>query len=230
MFKSLKHAFYRAMRNWTLSHPGRKVSRAQFPVFLSEAWKKAAVPSNAQSGFEACGLYPYNPERIPEEAFQISDMVAAAEADRNEGCKTDSRGCAQVLLPQKDNSRLEAQVENQPMSGTSFEEITPVPILNPLPSKRRKKTAEVLTEETRKEAARVRTQRIKSKKSTPSHSKISKRSRSANDSDYCAECAKNYYDKNGPQVDWIQCVICNKWLHETCTEEENMCNNCANEL
>jgi hypothetical protein len=36
----------------------------------------SATQSNAHSGFETCGLYPYNPEKkIPEEGFSISDSV-----------------------------------------------------------------------------------------------------------------------------------------------------------
>jgi hypothetical protein len=38
---------------------------------LKEAWQKSANQSNAHSGFETCGIYPYNPEKIPEEAFSI---------------------------------------------------------------------------------------------------------------------------------------------------------------
>ncbi|XP_068081804.1 uncharacterized protein [Anabrus simplex] len=157
VFKSLKQAFYKAMRNWTLSHPGRKVSRAQFPIFLTEAWKKAAVPSTAQSGFEACGLYPYNPERIPDEAFQLSDLVSTNEADRNERDYSDCRGCA--IPSEKDSNRLEDRMEsaiaNETMPGTSFEAISPIPVLDPLP-KRRKKSAAVLTEQHRIEDARAR--------------------------------------------------------------------------
>lgn len=33
----------------------------------------------------------------------------------------------------------------------------------------------------------------------------------------CAKCKLNYYDKTGPTVDWVQCVRCHDWNHETCT-------------
>jgi hypothetical protein len=39
-------------------------------------------------------------------------------------------------------------------------------------------------------------------------------------------CKVNYYGKNGPQVDWIQCITCKKWLHESCTNATDMCDNC----
>ncbi|KAJ8944626.1 hypothetical protein NQ318_017150 [Aromia moschata] len=54
-------------------NPGRKISRLQFGVSLSEAWGKAATCSNAISGFRATGMYPYNPETIPEYAFATNE-------------------------------------------------------------------------------------------------------------------------------------------------------------
>lgn len=44
--------------------------------------------------------------------------------------------------------------------------------------------------------------------------------------DYCKVCGGYYHDKHGPKVDWICCTICKKWLHETCTSQENTCDGC----
>lgn len=46
--------------------------------------------------------------------------------------------------------------------------------------------------------------------------------------DTCALCNGNYYDKTGPKVDWIQCIRCKKWVHETCTSNPDICDNCLN--
>lgn len=42
----------------------------------------------------------------------------------------------------------------------------------------------------------------------------------------CAKCNRCYYDKKGPKVDWIQCVRCQRWLHETCTSNPDICDSC----
>jgi hypothetical protein len=39
----------------------------------------------------------------------------------------------------------------------------------------------------------------------------------------CVECWENYIitTKND---DWLQCVLCKKWMHESCTMYANKCN------
>lgn len=45
----------------------------------------------------------------------------------------------------------------------------------------------------------------------------------ASDSDnYCAMYCGYHHDKKSPKTHWICCVVCNKWLHKTCTPHENM--------
>ncbi|KAF5280145.1 hypothetical protein FQR65_LT15061 [Abscondita terminalis] len=44
--------------------------------------------------------------------------------------------------------------------------------------------------------------------------------------DFCSVCKGYYKDKSGPKVDWICCVGCYKWLHETCTPYSDNCPDC----
>lgn len=46
------------------------------------------------------------------------------------------------------------------------------------------------------------------------------------DEDLCVECL-DYYSNSKSKVDWICCVMCRKWLHETCTLYRNYCNKCG---
>lgn len=47
---------------------------------------------------------------------------------------------------------------------------------------------------------------------------------------FCVECFDDY-NKTLKTVDWICCLRCNSWLHETCTMHLNICNPCKrNEL
>ncbi|XP_047004479.1 U1 small nuclear ribonucleoprotein C-1-like [Schistocerca americana] len=82
-------------------------------------------------------------------------MAVTVEADKNNGGNLDSEERGRVLLPPTDNGNLEAEIKNDPMPGTSFEDITPALILDLLPSKRIKKTAEILTNHRRIDEARA---------------------------------------------------------------------------
>lgn len=42
---------------------------------------------------------------------------------------------------------------------------------------------------------------------------------------FCVECFEDY-SKTSKTVDWICCMRCNNWLHETCTLHLNICNPC----
>ncbi|CAG4981161.1 unnamed protein product [Parnassius apollo] len=59
------------LRYWSL-HEDRKITKQRFGVIFSKVWDKAATPANIKAGFEATGIYPFNPDRIPEEAYAPS--------------------------------------------------------------------------------------------------------------------------------------------------------------
>jgi hypothetical protein len=44
--------------------------------------------------------------------------------------------------------------------------------------------------------------------------------------DYCVECLENYHDTK-EKVDWLQCISCENWMHETCTMYDIRCNDCG---
>lgn len=46
-----------------------------------------------------------------------------------------------------------------------------------------------------------------------------------NSSNVCLECFENY-EETKSTADWIQCVMCKNWLHETCTMCGDYCNPC----
>lgn len=43
------------------------------------------------------------------------------------------------------------------------------------------------------------------------------------DENYCCVCNGYYFDKNGPKVEWVKCVRCQKWFHETCGNNPDIC-------
>lgn len=77
IFKPLKTYFQKACQIWISSHKERKIGHLQFGALLSDAWFKAANVGNGVSGFQACGIFPFDPNKVPDHAFSISDASMA---------------------------------------------------------------------------------------------------------------------------------------------------------
>ncbi|XP_049840339.1 uncharacterized protein LOC126285059 [Schistocerca gregaria] len=50
----------------------RSINRRVFGKIFSKVWPKAASPVNVMAGFRATGIYPFDPEAIPDTAFAPS--------------------------------------------------------------------------------------------------------------------------------------------------------------
>ena len=49
-----------------------QINRWSFPSLMNKAWEKAFTGENIRAGFRACGIFPFNPQAIPESAFAPS--------------------------------------------------------------------------------------------------------------------------------------------------------------
>nr|XP_023026974.1 uncharacterized protein LOC111514962 [Leptinotarsa decemlineata] len=59
---------------WT-NKPERTINEFSFGLIFSKVWPKAIAPSNVISGFRATGIYPYNPNIIPDIAFTPPEIT-----------------------------------------------------------------------------------------------------------------------------------------------------------
>jgi len=72
VFRSFEYYWdEKVLKYWSI-HEDRKITKQRFGVIFSKVWDKAVTPANIKAGFEATGIYPYNPDRIPEEAYAPS--------------------------------------------------------------------------------------------------------------------------------------------------------------
>lgn len=69
VFGPFKNAYRKACEDLVTEFPGSLVSRSTFCGIMKKAWSEAVTPSNVQSGFRACGIYPFNADAIPTEAY-----------------------------------------------------------------------------------------------------------------------------------------------------------------
>lgn len=58
--------------SYLYQYPGRTITKARFNSILSKIWSKCMTHSNIVNGFKATGLYPFDPNAIPDEAYQPS--------------------------------------------------------------------------------------------------------------------------------------------------------------
>ncbi|KAF9411049.1 hypothetical protein HW555_010051 [Spodoptera exigua] len=142
--------------------------------------------------------------------------------------------------------------ENEPLAipGTSADQWTPSRILkdiSPIPQKlmevrkRSKQVGKLLTSEEhialRKDKENEKTLKEHRRKvrcisesssdlSEPVLCDTSDEEDKENEADNCAGCGENYY-KTRLVEDWLQCLICDRWVHENCTEFDDMCSKCG---
>ncbi|XP_018562484.1 uncharacterized protein LOC108904417 [Anoplophora glabripennis] len=134
-FKPLKTYWNSACGQWIRNHPGRRITRYQFGELLNQAWKQAATNQNAVSGFEACGIFPLNPDKIPDYAYVLSEQ-------------SDQHAETLVhIVAENSEDPVEPEDENTDLNRTiSFEDIVPLPsISSPSRPRPRKQHAELLT-------------------------------------------------------------------------------------
>ena len=54
------------------NNPGKTITIYDVPSIVREAWPRAAVPTNIMKGFQAAGIYHYNPQIFSEDDFAPS--------------------------------------------------------------------------------------------------------------------------------------------------------------
>lgn len=62
------------MNFWT-TFEDHEFNKQRFGYVFTPVWDKSATPKNVKAGFEACGIFPLNPNKIPEEAFAPSQTT-----------------------------------------------------------------------------------------------------------------------------------------------------------
>lgn len=150
-FKSFKNYYYGACNSFLRANPTRAINRLQFGKLLADAWAKAATVSNATSGFSAIGIYPYNPDMIPEYAFLNQD-----EAPNNDINHEDNAVNYQNAINEENQRNDDETISDNGEVTVVNENITPgkmLDIINPVPStskvntlrKRSRQLAEILT-------------------------------------------------------------------------------------
>ncbi|CAB3256886.1 unnamed protein product [Arctia plantaginis] len=292
VFKSLKTHFYEQCRLWMKQNSGRRITRLSFGALLNRAWGKAASAENAISGFRATGVYPLNPEAIPDYAYiqdpihnLPSTPISRKDSHSNNSAVEDNDDVfipstsnepnrdpsySPEMVPRKPKTSLNAATVSKvskpstPKEGTSgnianytpsriLQEISPIPQKLIEVRKRAKQVGTLLTSEehinARKCVAEKTLKKEIKKEKEPKKCTVNKKKviqklsdnsddvplkilaektkkRKTNEEDNCRGCGENYYETQLIE-DWLQCKVCQFWVHEHCTEFDDSCSKCG---
>ena len=83
IFGPLKAHYNTACTDMMNLFPCIVVSHTKFCTLFNTAWIKAMTPNNIQSGFRACGIYPFNPSEIPATAYLPNCVYSVAHLMAN---------------------------------------------------------------------------------------------------------------------------------------------------
>lgn len=228
-FKPLKTFYNQEANAWMLRNKDRTITRLQIGTLIGQAWGKAATVGNAATGFKACGIFPLNPNAIPEHFFAISDLIEVTPP---------TVSSIDAQSPSKPSTSIQTVRSNKKETPTKLlEESNPIPKL-PSSTVKRKQFACVLTspENINKKTSKVDAIKGAAKKrklavatAASSSSQQIVASPIEDDNNVCTECWENYY-LTKKKTDWIKCPLCFKWLHESCTLYSPHCSGCGREI
>ncbi|KAL7635492.1 UNVERIFIED_CONTAM: hypothetical protein RMT77_014561 [Armadillidium vulgare] len=77
VYRSFEHHWDSEVLTFMEQNPNKKLTKARFNSILSNVWSKSMTHNNIISGFRATGLYPLNPQAIPETSVAPSLLTEA---------------------------------------------------------------------------------------------------------------------------------------------------------
>ena len=77
MFSPLKNKYNIVCSDFMAENMGNNITKQTWPGLFCKAWTSAITSRNMMSGFSSTGIYPFNPEVIPQEAYLTAPEPAA---------------------------------------------------------------------------------------------------------------------------------------------------------
>ena len=78
VYGPLKAYYNGACQDMMNACAGAEVSKKNFCMLLKTAWDKAMTLENIQSGFRTCGIFPFNPTAVPQNAYLPNSVYTVA--------------------------------------------------------------------------------------------------------------------------------------------------------
>lgn len=236
VYKSLKTAWQKEMYDYMAAHPTEKPSKYNFHSIFNGAFVKAMSSKNIVNSFRGCGIIPLNRDAIPKEKLApslLTERPDPEEPENNEPAPANGRPI--VKTPDNEIKKI-----LQIPTPEAREKKT-------RPSKRKRKTARLLTDMENQNVVNPTVSDVKRKRNGRKRKEVPDFESSPGTSgtgiikpdeeDWtCGVCSSTWsHDKkkkNGK--DWVQCSFCLTPYHVSCqtgstTESIYMCDLCSRE-
>lgn len=111
VYRSYEHHWDMELLQYRSEHPDRKINKNSFNKIFTRVWSKCMTNSNITNGFRAVGLYPFNSDAIPEEAFGPSVLTAR---DPNLSNEKDPNSSSPSRMPNIETQVLQSTPRQNP--------------------------------------------------------------------------------------------------------------------
>lgn len=287
-FRPFKIYFNQEAQLWMKNHSSRNLTRYQAGELIGKAWLRTASVGIAVNGFRATGIYPLDPNAVPDHFFAV--LESNPEVVPNDPSTTSPRATTSESVSTQERVTSDSP-EGTPSCVPKFtptkllHESSPVPKVRIPLNNRRKQAASVLTTTENIQDKKDNLNKGKGKrllnKETQIKSSIktslpltngkdgtgSNKASNSTPTDkaqdfhigqvkdgniepewsgsdeeplikkgnynvrkekeyFCVECFEPY-EKTTKKDDWLQCIKCLEWLHESCTMYAEQCNICS---
>lgn len=71
----LSNYYSQELKTWQRNKPNKLVELADVSQIFGKAYVRAATLTNAKNGFEGAGIYPYNPNKFPDDLFAPAELT-----------------------------------------------------------------------------------------------------------------------------------------------------------
>ena len=242
-FKPLKSAFNSVCSSWLRNHPGRRITVDQLGELFNVAYLKAATVENAISGFKCIGIVPLNPDVLPESEFledprETSENVqpptsnTVSSFNNHEEISSAESPSTSSIPPMSPTVHSEVPTTS---TNISFSDIQKVPSIPEKKKSKRSEESKVVTSSPYKQSLIDNINDQKDKPSKVSKKPLGKKKRPLNqtggkkgkvakfhlvsseneENSQCPMC-HGLWSESLPGEEWVQCSVCQKWLHEEC--------------
>lgn len=247
--KPFKSYLSKAVNTWFINNKERNLNRQHISKLIGEAWYKSAIPAIGVSGFKATGIYPYDPNIVPDYFFSVSDAAVKNNPDNIQNNDLSLPSTSTSSINQSDQIAHASDVLQKETPTKTLQIVSPLPVLRHKTTKR-KQNVKILTSETHLATRKLFEEKKKSQEkhlaapakrkknvaevSSSSESEeelqLSESSEECSDENEntCVECLESYFHTK-KKSDWIQCLQCSGWLHEDCSKFREKCNKCGDQ-